>query len=650
MFPSASERARFGPFEAHLRSGELFKYGIRIKIQDQPFQVLAALLERPGQLVSRDELRRRLWSDDTFVDFDAGLNAAVRRLRDSLCDSNGTPRFVETLPRRGYRFIASVEMVETADEPLQTTPEPRNGTQQPREGARVESRESVIPAALKNEWVFWRRVAAVVCALTLTAGAFVTARRLRLPTRGTDPKPIRSIAVVPLRNLSGDSSQDYFAEGITDALITNLAQIKSLRVISRTSVVPYANSGKSLSQIAGELNVDSVVEGAVVVSGDRVRIDARLNRAGDEQHLWAKSYDRRLSNILMLQNEVARDIASEIRAELSPLEKNRLAQVQSIDPEAYELYLRGRYCWNKRTDEGYDKAIEFFERAIAVQPGYAQAYAGLADAYALIGVLKQRGLSHAQTISLARSTALKALALDDTVAEAHASLASIAYVYDWDWPLAEKEFIRAIDLNPNYATAHHWYAYYLMSRGKMDESLAEIRLARQLDPQSLIINSDVGQLLYTARRYDEAIEVERRTLEMDATLPWPHRWMGLSYLAKRDFSEAIAELQTNARMANDEPGSLAILGMAYAQSDHPDEAKQILRQIRALPAERYDSMPDVAWLLASLDEKDQAFGWLERSYAARARGLKGLAVIPYLDDFRSDPRFQDLQRRVGLTP
>jgi eukaryotic-like serine/threonine-protein kinase len=458
---------------------------------------------------------------------------------------------------------------------------------------------------------------------------------------------VKSLAVLPLKNLTGDESQEYFVDGMTDALISNLAQIKSLRVISRGSVMGYRNRPKSSAEIAKELNVDVLVAGSVVRSGDSVSVEAQLIAAPNWQPIWTRTYRRRINDLPTLQNDVTQAITSEIQTELTPQERFRVAADKAVNPEAYDLYLRGRYCWNKRTEDGYDKAIQFFQRAIAIQPDYAKAYAGLADSFAL-GAWKKQGLSRVDTISLARSNALRAIQLDDNLVEAHASLASISYVYDWDWSFAEKEFHRAIELNPNYATAHHWYAYYCFSRNRLDEGMREIRLAQQLDPQSLIIHNDVGQLLYESRRYDEAIEEERRTLEMDESFPWPHLWLGLSYLAKEQNPEALSELETYVRLMGRDPGAMALLGMAYARTDHTAEAQQVLRDIQALPAEQYGSLSEIAFLLASLGQKDEAFAWLERILPDRPRPLKRLHVTPYLDPLRSDPRFQDLQRRIGL--
>ena len=458
---------------------------------------------------------------------------------------------------------------------------------------------------------------------------------------------INSLAVLPLKNLTGDDSQEYFVDGMTDSLITKLAQIKALRIISRDSVAKYGKGQKSPTEIAKELNVDFLVTGSVVRAGESVRIDVQLLRASSGEIVWTKTYQQATNDIATLQNDVTRGIISEIRAKLTPQEQARLTGEPSVKPEAYQFYLMGRYCWNKRTADGYEKAIQFFQRALEVQPDYARAYAGIADSMAFLGAWQKRGLSRAETMALARSNAQQALQLDDNLAEAHASLASISYLYDWNWPVAENEFRRAIELNPNYASAHHWYAFYCFSRNRIDEGLREIRLAQQLDPQSLIIQNDAGQLLYWARRYDEAIVQERRVLEMDENLAWPHRFLGLSYFAKQQYPEAIQELQSDVRLSGGNSAEMALLGIVYARTGHIAEARKELEFIRALPEEQYKSVPEVAWLLASLDQTDEAYERLDESLPDRPT-LRSLHLLPYLDPFRSDPRFQDLQRRVGL--
>ena len=506
---------------------------------------------------------------------------------------------------------------------------------------------------LEKKGAWKRAVLAPALVVLLGLGIFGYLRLRQVPGIPEAPsssavREIKALAVLPLQNLTGDDSQEYLVDGITDALISNLAQIRSLRIISRESMMGYKNKKRSPEQIAKELNVDVLVAGSLSRFGDAVSIETQFIRGPNWQAVWTKTYRRNINELSELQSDIARTIRLEIQTEMAPHEQFRVAVERAVHPEAYELYLRGRYCWNKRTEEGYDKAIQFFERAIAIQPDYAQAYAGLADCFAMLSDWKKRGLSRLETISLARSNALKALQLDESLADAHASLGSISYVYDWNWPLAEKEFQRAIELNSNYATAHHWYAYYCFSRNRIDEGLREIRMAQQLDPQSLIIHNDVGQLLYEARQYDEAIEEERRTLEMEQSLPWPHLWLGLSYLAKGQNPEAIAELQSHVRLSGGTPGAMAVLGMAYARTGRVAEAQQVLEEIRALPVEKYEALADIAFLLEALGQKDEAYAWLERILPDRPRPLKSLHVLPYLDPLRSDPRFQELQRRVGL--
>ncbi len=407
---------RFGDFEANLRSGELRRNGLKIKLADQSFQVLATLLENPGEVATRDELKQKLWAEDTFVDFEGGLNSAIKRLRDALGDSAEAPRFIETLSRRGYRFIHPVDRDTRAD-----------------------------------------------------LGR------------------IQSIAVLPLENLTGDPSQEYFADGITDALITRLAQIGALRVISRTSVMGYKGKSKLLPEIAQELSVEAVVEGTVARSGNRVRITAQLVHASSDQHLWAMQYERDLTDILLLQAEVASAIADEVQVRLTPPERARLASARRIDPEAYDAYLRGRLHWNKRTEEGMKRGLELFQRALEKDPTYALSHAGVAECYNMLGFW---GVAAPHDVSpKAKAAASKALEIDENLAEGHAARAWVRFAYDWDWAGAEKELQRALELNPGYATAHQWYSHLLVYQGRVAEALAEVQRTLDLDPLSLIMNS-----------------------------------------------------------------------------------------------------------------------------------------------------------------
>jgi TolB-like protein/Flp pilus assembly protein TadD len=457
---------------------------------------------------------------------------------------------------------------------------------------------------------------------------------------------IESIAVLPLANLSGDPEQEYFADGMTEELITNLGKISALRVISRTSVMRYKKTEKPLPQIARELGVDGIVEGSVLRVGDRVRITAQLIQAEQERHLWAESYERDLRDILALQSEVARAIASEIKVRLTPQEQTRLASARPVNPDAHEAYLKGRYFWNKRTEEGLKKGIDFFGQALEKDPAYALAYTGLADCYYLLA--DYRFVPWKEAYPRAKGAATKALELDETLAEAHTSLALIKDRYEWDWPGAEREFKRAIELNPNYATAHHWYSNYLEEMGRHDEAIAEIKRAQQLDPLSLIINAVVGLRFRSARRYDEAIEQLRKTLEMDPNFAMAHFLLGGVYKQKGQYESAIAEYQKGRSASGGSVHLLAALGRAYAAAGKRRKALKILGELKELSKRRYVSASFVASIYVALGEKDQALEWLEKGYRDRDAAMVGLNWVPTFDPLRSDPRFEDLLRRMNF--
>ena len=491
-------RLRFGVFEVDLRGGELRKHGLRIRLQAQPFQLLAMLLEHPGEMVSREDLQKKLWPADTFVDFDHGLNKAINKIRDALGDSADSPRYVETVARRGYRFLAEVRTVDgpaphgiglvnqsLAEATIPTLPDLADKPATPRH------------LTLSLVWT-----TAVLVAVIAVLAAWIYHSRSRPST------VIRSLAVLPLESLSGDAAQDYFADGMTDELITDLGKISALRVISRTSVMPYKRVRKPLTTIARELGVDAVVEGTVLRSGDRVRITAQLIEASSDKHLWAQSYEGDLRDTLTLQNQVARAIAEQIRISLNPREEGALKNTKVVNPEAYVSYLKGRYFWNKRTAEGLTKAIEYFNEAIAKDPTYGQAYAGLADSYAVLGNSDFAVLSSRDAYTKAKAAATKALELDNSLGEAHTSLAFCLGHFEWRWDAAEEEYQQAIALNPGYPTAHQWYALQLSLLGRFDEAIAEMKKAESLDPLSLVISADVADVLFAARRYDESIQAQ----------------------------------------------------------------------------------------------------------------------------------------------
>ena len=629
---TAPVRLRFGVFEVDLRAGELRKHGVRLRLQEQPFQVLAMLLERPGETVTREELRNRLWTAETFVDFDHGVNKAVNRIRDALGDSATSPRFVETVARRGYRFIADVTIVEGA---------PPAGVEAKADNLLRPEGVSVAPVAAPpprlRRWHLW-----VITGIALALASILVAV-WALQSRAPQPALIRSLAVLPLDNLSGDSSQEYFADGMTDELIATLGQISALRVISRTSVMPYKRARKPLPQIAHELNVDAVVEGTVLRSDGRVRITAQLIEARDDRHLWSETYDGDLRDTLTLQNKVAQAIAEQIRINLKPQEQATLKHGKVVDPQAYEAYLKGRYFWNKRTGDDFEKAVEYFNQAIARDPNYAQAYSGLADTYALMGDWEYGVLAPREALPRAEAAAVKALQLDDTLGEAHTSLAFCFDVFDWDLKSAEAEFRRAIELNPSYATAHHWYAWHLSLSGSNVNAIAEMKKAKNLDPVSLIINADLAELLLIAHFPDESIEQSRKTIEMDVNFALAHNQLAVAYLQRRRQDEAIAELQKAVQLSSGSPTCTANLARAFAASGRRNEAVQLLDDLKKR------SRPDVsevAVVYAALGDNDQAMTWLEKGYEERFN--PSVLLRPGFDPLRADPRFQDLERRVGL--
>ncbi len=467
---------RFGVFELDVRSAELRKQGRKIRLEGQPVHILICLLENPGELVTREELHRRLWPADTYVNFEHGLNAAVKRLRRALDDSADNPRFVETLPRRGYRFLAPIQIINAAvdipvvNEPPPAEPEPASASlPQVTDAVDLSTKTVLFDRA---RWPrAWKRSGWV---LLLMAG-IVTIWMLR--SKNSPAPVIRSLAVLPLENLSHDPSQDYFSDGMTDELITELGQISQLRVISRTSVMTYKGARRPLPEVARDLNVDAVVEGTVLRSGDRVRITAQLIQAPADKHLWAQSYEGDVRETLALQRHVARAIAEQIRIELTPHERDILKSVKSVNAEAYEAYLKGRYFWNKRTGDGLRKAVDYFHQAIEKDTNYAPAYTGLADSFALLGDWEYGVMPPTEAYPQAKAAATKALALDSNLGEAHISLAFSLDGFDWDFASAEREFRRGIELNPGYATGHQWYAGHLTLFGKDAEAVAEMKKA-----------------------------------------------------------------------------------------------------------------------------------------------------------------------------
>jgi len=631
--PSQPRVVKFGVFEVDLLAGEVRKAGMRQKLAGQPFQVLQALLEHPQEIVTREELRERIWPGNTFVDYDLALKKAVNRLREMLGDSAECPHFIETVPRRGYRFIGTIS----------SAPSLPSDPREPAEPGAVEVVERPVATPPARAQALWKLIGVlalgVVAVLLVWFGSGRLRGRIFAKSRSVE---IRSIAVLPLENLSRDPGQDYFSDGITEALTTDLAQIGALRVISRTSAMHFKGSRETLPDIGRQLNVEAIVEGSVMRSGDRVRITAQLIDARSDQHLWARTYERDLKDILGMQDEVARDIATEIRIKLTPQEQSRLTAERRTSPRAYDAYLRGRYFWSQRNAEATAKAEGYFQEAVREDPDFAPAYSGLSDCYWV-------GWGAKVDLPLAEQYARKALSLQQDLAEGHASLGIVRHM-EYQSADAEQELRRALELNPNYAMAHHFYSGYLLGRGLSAEAQAENDRARQLDPFSLPINTMRGLILINLRQYDQAIDQFKRTAEVFSQSPFLHLWLARICWLQGRAVEAIAEDREAETLAHAAP-----------QAHDQEEVAKVyeksgLRAARLKSAqlmERYYKDNHEAVLIAfrygTLEDGPKVLEWLEEAFRIHDGNFPlQLKTAPEFDFLRADPRFQDLLRRAGL--
>jgi len=633
---------RFGPFQLNLLTGELRKSGVRINLPDQPFQILKALLERPGELISREELRQRLWSAETFVDFEHGLNAAVRRLRDALGDSADVPRFIETLPRRGYRFIAPV-IQPPATEAVPSRPEEPT-TSEPLPPRAVAPAPSVTRA----------RVLGVVATMVLVAAAVLWGfgHRSRSTAGGESAAASgRSmLAVLPFENLTGDPDQEYLADGMTDELIAQLGRMAPSRlgVIARTSAMQFKKTTKRADQIGSELGVNHLLEGSVRTAGSRIRVAVQLIETRHQSHVWAEQYEREVGDVLALQREVVEAIAQHVTMILAiaPSDLNADARRHSTIAEANEHYLRGRYYWSKDTADGHTKALEHFRSAIDLDPSFALAHSGLADTYVLLG--SDGFMPMRDAYPLARTAALKALELNDALPEAHNSMAAITADYYWDWVEADRHYKRAVALNPNYDTALSFYSFYLACMGRIEEALALARRAQRLDPVSAGAQMNVGMILYFARRYDDAVVAIKETLDLDPGFGPAYVTLGRIYVAKGMPDRAVAELERAQGLMGHRPDVTTPHAWVLARAGRPREARAMLDELRRISKPRDPAPIRLAMIHIGLGEADQAFAALERAFEARDWQMALLNVEPLFDTVRPDPRFATLVERVGL--
>ncbi len=637
---------RFGLFEVDLAGDELRRNGLRLKLQDQQLQLLKILLEHHGTLVSREELRRRLWNPEIFVEFDHSLNTAMMRLREALGDSSDNPRFIQTVPRKGYIFIAPVHFIrEDPPEAPAVTPPAVSAPSPAGDSSLVPLATHAPPKRREISLVY--ALAGAFAAVLLALGSIAGLQRLKAPPAISSAKPITSIAVLPMQNLSGDSNQDYFADGMTDELIASLAKISSLRVISRTTAMEYKGKHQSLEKIAQDLNVDAVVEGTVLRSGNRVRITAELVQVSTDRHLWADTYESPLGDILTLQNQVASAIVGQIRIKLTPQDQQRLAAAHRVNSDAYEDYLKGRYYWSKRSEQSLVRAIHYYQSAIDKDPQYALAYAGLADCYGILGAAIVGTVPTRDVAQKATDAATTAVRLEPDLVETQTALATVEFNYNWDWQAAGRDFQRAIELNPGYATAHQRYSLYLAAMGQSQASLNEMNRARSLDPLSLSINFSLGWRLYMARQYEQANAQLLNTIEMDPSYVLSYIILGQSYEQQKRYPEAIAQLQKAATLSPDSPPVLSALGHVYAQSGRRAEAIKLLERLKQEASERYVSPYYMALLYSGLGDRERTLSALQEALDDRSNNMIFLNVLPQFDALRGDPRFQSLLHQVA---
>ena len=576
-----TRNVRFGAFEVDFRAWELRKRGMRMKLQEKPFQILALLVERAGEVVTRKDLRERLWAPETHVTFDRSLNTAMNKLRRVLGDTAGNPRFVETLPRRGYRFLAPVTQ---AGGPA--------------------------PRALK--------------------------------TRAT----IDSLAVLPFQNASSDPEMEYLSDGVSESLINALSQLPEMRVMARSTVFRYKGRELDPQTVGRELGVRAVLTGRVVQRGDTLVIAAELVQVDRGWRLWGERYRRPLSDIFEVQEEISQEISDKLRLHLTSEDNRRLAKRYTENTEAYRDYLRGRYCCNKMSEADLKKGIAYFEQAIRKDPKYALAYAGLADCYLLLTFFSL--LPPKQAIPRASEAVIKALELDQELAEAHGVMGSIRKIHHWDWKGAEIEYERALELSPNYAAAHRWRAAHLSAMGRSEEALREIHKAQELDPLSLIISMEIAWNLYMARDYDGAVEQSLKTLEIEPNFVPAHHTLGLAYEQAGKYQEAISAFEKSRDGSESNPATLAALGHACALAGRKREAMKTLCELRKISERSYVPPYWPALVCAGLGDKDAGFEWLTQACEEHDVWLVWSKVDPRLDSLRPDSRFQDLLRRVGL--
>jgi TolB-like protein/DNA-binding winged helix-turn-helix (wHTH) protein/Tfp pilus assembly protein PilF len=638
--PASGIVYKFGPFEYRSRSKELYKGDLKLKLRPQTLRILELLVGRSGDVVTRAELQKLLWAGRDFGDFEQGLNNTVRELRSALIDSANEPRYIETLPRLGYRIIVPVETVPGLEHLSASPPkEPIERSHSPSQKLGTTER--------KPKWLYAIIIPALLIAVIT---GYVRWKSSHLAPQEPARRPM--LAVLPFDNLTGDPGQDYFSDGFTEEMIAQLGRLEPQRlgVIARTSVMRYKHNQEGTENIGVELGVQYVLEGSVRRDADNVRISAELIQLKDHTHIWSREYDRKLSNLLTLQSEITHEIASEILRTLNSKNSKQAVRQIPITPdsyEAYDLYLKGLYFWNKRSPDGFKKAVNYFQEAVDKDPTNARAYAGLANSYALIG--GYTGVPPVGFVEKARSASNRAIELDDSLAEAHTARAVVAQNLDWDWKTAEQEYRRAIELDPNYATAHHWFAEYLALMGRFGEASVEMEHARILDPLSLIIASDHGVILYYARHYDEAIEQFRTVLEMDPTYARAGT-IDLVYLEKGMYPEAQSNFEKRRSLFNQNPWYVGLSIYIDGRSGRTGEARHSLDRLQQMNRTHHIDPLIFTYAYLGFNDKNQALNFLEKAYEEHSVSLTALKVDPLYDPIRDEPRFTKVLLQMGLAP
>lgn len=617
MMSRASLIYKFGSFRLDTVKHLLLHNGQAVQIAPKPFEMLSLLVQRHGQIVKKDELINSIWAD-AFVE-EANISQNIFLLRKLLGKDNGGPQYIETVPKRGYRFVAKVRVEQLRETDIEVDQQIEE-TRSPTDKRRVSLRHNAV----------------------------------------------QSLAILPLTNVSGDPNMDFLSDGITETLINSLSQLSHLRVIARASVFRYKGREIDVKEVGQDLNVDRVVMGRAAMRDDILNVQIELINVLDESQTWGRQYNLKLVDLFTVQARVSREIAAQLKVQLTSEEMKRIAKRHTRNVEAYQLYLKGRYHQNKLTEEGFKRGVECFLQAIAKEPNFALAYAGLADCYALGGLPLDPdfALAYAELVdcyalatsapreamSKAKAAALRALEIDDTLAEAHVSLGFVRYRLDWDWSAAEKEYRRAIEIRPNYAMAHYRLSMCLRTMGRLDEALAEAKQAHELDPFMLIISVELGRIFYFARYYDQAIEYYSEVLELDPDFLPAHFRLGQAYMQKQMYEQAIAAFRHALPLLGNDSEAIAAIGYAHAMAGHTDEARAVLNNLRESSFQRYVSAYDLAILYIGIGDKDKALEWLQNAYADRSVWLIGIKVEPMLDGLRSDPRFTELMRRVGFVP